>query len=187
MRVWKNSYSFLFVILLSSLVWRESEANDTWVSVQSLKWLPEKEIRLLQVELDFKLSTEAIKALHSGITLYWEIEVTFLEPRIWLRETKVFFQEQRYSLRYDTLFNHYRVKNESSNHLERFSSLVDALEFLQLRQYQKKVQSLEVIYSCLIAEIRIRFDIESLPIPLRPVAYFSSEWDLSAYKRLECD
>jgi len=188
MRVWKNKYSFLIIFtLLSFTVFREGKASESWVSVQSLNWLEREDVRVLQLALDIKLSVEAIEAVHSGITLYWDISVKFSEPSVFMTGAVVFLQVERYSLRYDTLFNHYRVQNETKANLQVFSSLEDALYSLQMRQYQQPLVAFSMISSCVDAEIDLHFDIESLPIPLRPTAYFSSAWDLSTNKSLVCD
>jgi len=189
MRVYRNAYKINIIVLLFGLLFTQiSNAADNWLSVKTVSWDIENSILRLQTKLHFTLSPDAHEALRSGIVLYWDSEVTVSEVRffsLWNRSIAKYYE--RYSLSYNTLFNDYRVKNDAIAGYRRFSSLVDAFDYLASLHYELTLLPDSYDAKCIVVDFNIRFDKESLPIPLRPIAYFSANWNLSTNARVKCE
>jgi hypothetical protein len=160
------------------------------------KFVQIKQVQLVQVdnkvtfhtELDFTLSASARDALHSGITLYWDVELVLWQKccaGLW--RNILYDRSYRFSLSYYTLVNNYRVRDEQKNTFRRFANLQDALASM------RGLDSGEIFLEtydperCLVGDFRFAFDKEALPGPLRPFAYFDKQWDLSVQERLPCE
>jgi hypothetical protein len=76
----------------------------------------------------------------------------------------------------------YRVKNESSGEVYNFSTLAAALDLMST------IRDFPVISSGFInldknqyhTAVRVLFDRNALPLPLRPIAYLNPQWYLSS-------
>jgi hypothetical protein len=189
MRAYKKNLKLGFIfILLGFFFLPVNYTKNKWVHVKSMYWHKDTKKNDLFAELDFRLSPTAHEALRSGIVLYWDVSVLvsmthfvafFSEP--------IYSRSDRYSLHYNTLFNDYRVRNEKDMSLRRFSSLFAAIDYLALIKYESVILSSVKESGCVVADLNILFDREALPIPLRPIAYFDRNWDLSTYVRLGCE
>ncbi|MDC9729634.1 MAG: DUF4390 domain-containing protein [Methyloprofundus sp.] len=189
MRVCRSKSScFLLRCLLLVCYLPLVSANNQWLEVSDILWSSEAEKQQFFAQLEFRLSPTAKDALLSGIVLYWEIKVSASEASfLAFFNQQVYSRVERLSLRYNTLFNDYRVRNEVDMSFRRFSSLADAIEYLSVIQYSSDTVFLTKDRACITTDLKVLFDIEALPIPLRPIAYFDSGWDLSAYASIECE
>jgi len=189
MRAYRSAYKTSFIALLFSLLFTQmSHASDNWLGVKAMNWTIESNTLRLQTKLHFTLSPDARDALRSGIVLYWDSEVTVSETQffsLWNRAIAKY--SERYSLSYNTLFNDYRVNNDVTSDYRRFSSLVDAFDYLENLQYELALLPGSYNAKCVVVDFNMHFDKESLPIPLRPIAYFSANWSLSTNARLKCE
>lgn len=165
-----------------------SYAGGSFVKIEQAKLTYTEESANLDVDLDFRLSLSAQEALHSGIALYWDVSIE-LRQKKWagLWHKTLFSQSSRYSLNYYTLLNNYRLKDELKQEFQRFSNLSEALTYMRHIEYKNMPMKGYRSEQCVISVLNITFDIEMLPAPLRPVAYFDKQWDLSANERQWCD
>ena len=79
------------------------------------------------------------------------------------------------------LTGRYRIwslDDNSARNYHSFEEMVDALG--RLRSIPVISQDRLPSGACCIARIRARLDIEALPSPLRPLAYFSTQWRLNS-------
>lgn len=182
----KTLVSGVLIILLS---WGHTGyAGDSFVKIKQAKLVYTKSKAKLIAELDFKLSSTAREALHSGIPLYWDVSIALKQkqwPGLWNKT--LFAQSNRYSLTYYTLLNNYRLKDEKAQVFRRFSSLSEALIYMRHIVYADMVMQAYNEEECVIGVLNVTFDKEMLPVPLRPIAYFDKQWDLSANERQWCD
>ena len=79
------------------------------------------------------------------------------------------------------MLNSYSVTNTTTQVQRKYASLAEALDELS------RIRDLKVIPVSAVsknqhyeAEIKLKFNKEQLPPPLRLVAYFNSDWDLSS-------
>lgn len=189
MRVCKKHKSLLLslLVLLSGLSWPVG-ANDRFVKIKQAQLTLHENKAQLHADVLFQLSRSAEDALHSGIALYWDVSVELKQVR-WggLWQNVLFSQSRRYRLAYFTLLNNYRVKYEQNDQDRRFFNLQEALAYMGLIAYDDIPITEYDPRLCIVGVLNVSFDKEMLPAPLRPLAYFDREWDLSAAERLWCE
>jgi len=171
-----NFFKYILVILyLFSIT--DAFAN---FSVLDAKTYLSDDVYYVDADIDYTLSEEAIKALHSGVKLTLRLTID-IEKDGWL-DWRITRLKQRYTLHYSTLSEQYTVKYLNLEGVEKiFPNLESALKTLGT------VRKLPLIDKSLVKSdetywVRLRnyLDIEALPTALRLVAYFSGEWRLSA-------
>ncbi|RLA23661.1 MAG: hypothetical protein DRQ62_05995 [Gammaproteobacteria bacterium] len=189
MRDYRNSKALLFCCFIAMLsVGQICYAGGKFVKIEQAQLDLVGDKALLDVKLTFQLSPSAEEALHSGIALYWDVAI-ILKQKLWrgLWYKTLFARTYRYSLSYYTLLNNYRVQDEYKKSFRRFSTLHEALVFMQHIRTEGMVLDGYDRNQCIISVLNISFDKEMLPAPLRPVAYFDKQWDLSSKERLWCE
>lgn len=133
-----------------------------------------------EATIDFDLSEEALEALDNGVPLTFVVEAEVRREDAWWWERALVSHELRYELRFHPLAGLYAVIDLDTGIQERFATREAAMEKLG------ELHSLEIIPSSRLADgvdytlsLRAYLDIESLPLPLRPLAYISPGWYLS--------
>jgi hypothetical protein len=136
---------------------------------------------LLSAEIQYRLSPKAIDALKNGIPLFWAVKIQIWRQRDFGWKETVVEKNLRFKIQYQALLNIYRVRNEDNGEGGSFSTLASALDALSTIRYipilNKSALTSGERY---IAGIRVVFDREMLPLPLRPFAYLNSQWYLSS-------
>ncbi len=137
---------------------------------------------LMSAQLDIRLSTGAMDALENGIPLVIEFQIQVLEAHVWLWDAVI--EETRYArqISYHALSRTYVVRDIDSGRQQNFRSMDDAL------QMAGSLQELPVLDRRMLDDhknnylMRLRgsLDIESLPTPVRLLAYVSSAWDMDS-------
>ena len=179
-------YCLLLVLVLS--LGHVSYAGDRFVKIKQAKLKLTKNEAKLIADLDFQLSSTAQEALHSGIALYWDVSIVLKQKQwagLWYKTLLV--ESNRYSLAYYTLLNNYRLRDEQEQVFRRFSSLSEALIYMRHIVYVDMPIKTYNAEQCVTGVLNVTFVKEMLPAPLRPIAYFDKQWDLSANERQWCD
>lgn len=161
-------------------------ASGEFVKIKQAQFSVSDAKASLNVKLDFHLSPSAEEALYSGIALYWDVAVVFRQQYGFWYKT-LFTHTYRYSLTYYTLLNNFRVKDEQQQAFRRFYSLAEALNYMQHFQTEEMPLSDHDKNQCVMTRLKVSFDREMLPAPLRPIAYFDKQWDLSSDERQWCE
>lgn len=135
----------------------------------------------LSAEIQYRLSPKARDALKNGIPLFWAVNIRIKRQLdFWWNET-IAEKNLRFKIQYQALLNVYRVRNEDSGEGGSFSSLASALDALSTIRYVPIVsKSALASGEQYIASMRVVFDREMLPLPLRPFAYITPQWYLSS-------
>lgn len=136
---------------------------------------------VLSADLDYRLSPKAMEALHSGVPLLWTICVKLKVADGWLWDKSVVEIGIRYRLQYHALLNMYRVGNESDATTRNFSTLPAALAAMSTLRNLRLVNK-DVVQPAQRAriELKVHFDKDRLPLPLRLSAYLNRQWYLSS-------
>ena len=135
----------------------------------------------LSAQIDYQLSEKALEALTNGVPLTLEVRV--LVEKVWHRfwEQRPLEKRLRYQIRYHALTGLYRVvdlQNGEETHFVTREAALNALgELSNLLLLERSVLTPEVAYH---VRLRADLDIESLPLPLRPLAYLGRGWKLSS-------
>ena len=136
---------------------------------------------VLSADIEFQLSDKAKDALQNGVPLFWSIQIRLLQHREVLWNKTVVVAAIRYRLQYHALLNMYRVRNEDNGEIYNFSTLSAALNLMSAVHAFPVIKQSELPpdkhYLC---AVKVLFDRDVLPLPLRPIAYIDPQWYLSS-------
>jgi len=170
---------FVFSFFCSTNLFAADEPRG--FSIQSLETLMRDRVYLLNANITYNFSKEAIEALEHGVPLLILVDIEILTPRWWWKDKTIADLEQGYLLLYHALSESYVVHNLNSGTQNNFVTLQQALRFL------RHIKELPVLDANLLdskksyyLRVRTHLDIESLPAPMRPLAYISSDWQLAS-------
>jgi Domain of unknown function (DUF4390) len=136
---------------------------------------------VLNADIDYQLSEKVIEALNNGVSLYWTYRFKIMEHRSYLWDRAVMEKAFRYRIQYHALLKMYRVRNENSGAVDNFSTLQAALDLLStLRDYRLIEKAKIDDQKEYVAGIKVNFERDALPLPLRPMAYLNPDWYLSS-------
>lgn len=135
----------------------------------------------LDAVFNIRLSGGAREALDNGVPLVLDLQVQALEKQPWLWDAVVAEQKRRRQLQYHALSRTYLVKDLSTGFQRSFRYLEEALqdagvlEDVSVLDYQAMKDGRQYA-----VRLRGGLDIESLPTPVRLLAYVSSAWDMDS-------
>ncbi len=139
------------------------------------------DIYVLSADIVYRLSDKAKEALQSGVPLFWDIQVRLLQHRDVLWNKMLVDTAIRYRIQYHALLNMYRVRNEVDGEVYNFSTLPAALDLMSTISDFPLIEETELASeNQYLGALRVSFDREALPLPLRPVAYIDPQWYLSS-------
>jgi hypothetical protein len=135
----------------------------------------------LNAVIDYRLSTEALDALHSGVPLGFRLDIEIIDPRRWWFDNEGATLQQAYQLEYHALSERYLVLNSNSGEQESFASLRAALEYLG------RIDRLPLIDTAVLDDdrgyyvrLRASLDQEQFPGPLRLLAFWRRDWSIAS-------
>jgi len=135
----------------------------------------------LDANLDLKFSDDALEALRSGVPLIVLVNIEVQKDRNWWWDKTIAELEQGYLLLYHALSEKYIIHNLNSGAQQNFISLNAALHSLSnIREFPLIDKNLLEEGDDYYVRLRTYLDIESLPAPMRPIAYISSQWQLES-------
>ena len=136
---------------------------------------------LLDAKLHYKLPEVPLEALQNGVTLTFVLTIIVERERWYMWDEQIAVLKQRYQLKYHAFSKQYVLTYLNTGIQTTFSTLEAIL--IQLGQLEdfplldKHLVSENEVYW---VHLQTYLDIESLPVPLRPIAYLSSQWRLSS-------
>ena len=129
----------------------------------------------------FAFSDDNLEAMRNGVALTVIVEIEVLRERErWWNEILA-AREVRYRVETNVLTGRYLIRGldgHDARDYHSFEEMVDALGHLHSVPVIAR-DRLPAGAHCL-ARVRARLDIEALPSPLRPLAYFSPRWRLNS-------
>ena len=143
-------------------------------------------VYLLDADISFVFSEDALEAIDNGVPISIIVEMQVLRERefIWDNlwwDKEITHLEARLRIETRPLSNTYLVRNLNSGETQVFGS------FSELVVGLGKIRNFPLIDEYLISadsrnylRLRALLDIESLPSPMRPLAYLSSLWRLES-------
>ncbi|MEZ5541240.1 MAG: DUF4390 domain-containing protein [Pseudomonadota bacterium] len=140
-------------------------------------WLSGAEL-LLDAQVLIGLNRGPREALENGVPLTFELQVQLVRKHVWLWDSVVVEHVRVRRLEYHALSRSFLVRDMNTGRQGNFSRLEDALQAAgtidRLQLYSKPLDTNGGY------EVRLRgsLDIESLPTPVRLLAYVSSDWDM---------
>jgi hypothetical protein len=138
-------------------------------------------VHVLDARLQLILSSEALRALSSGVALRIELQLEVIRVRRFYFDDDAAELTVRYELEYRPLSQRYIVRNLNSGDQDSFATLYSALNTLG------RVQGLPVIDDALLEtgktfRIRIRamLSTRQYPAPLRLLFFWRDQWQLQS-------
>jgi hypothetical protein len=137
-------------------------------------------VYFVSASIAYRLSAEAMDALHAGVPLGIRLDVEIIHPRRWWFDNDSAALLQLYQLEFHALSERYIVVNVNSGDQASFGSLGAALEYLG------RVERLPLIDAALIEDgrydVRMRalLDEEQFPGPLRLLAFWRRDWSIAS-------
>ena len=170
-------------VLVSLLLFSTSlyaEPNDGFI-IKNAELNPGETEYMLNADIQFHFSKEALRALEHGIAIQIDIEMQAKQARKWLWDKKIRKKILSQRLEHQPLSGQYLVTNLNTGIKRLFNSFHHALEYMgSIINYPfLEVAALEQ-GKTYIALVRASLNTESLPVPLRLSAYVSSDWQLSS-------
>ena len=139
------------------------------------------DVHTLDARLQLVLSSEALAALESGVTLIIELQLQVIRSRRFFLDGVDAELTVRYELEYSPVTQRYIVRNINSGDQDSFATLYSALNSLG------RVQGLPVIDDALLAvdaEYRVRLramlNTERYPAALRVLFFWRGQWQLQS-------
>lgn len=181
MRCLANAKLIFFLCLFGWLIAVSADADTLAVTVKKAELRLQGGSYLLSAEIAYQLSAKAMEALHNGIPLFWDVQLKIQQEREYLWNKTVTEKELRFRIQYHALLNMYRIRNENSGEVYNFSTLSAALDLMSSIRGVPALNKAEIDpEKHYLAGIKVKFDHESLPLPLRPLAYLNPQWYLSS-------
>ena len=169
----------LLCLFLGSLLPKQSFAEG--FNVLSAETNLNKNVFHLNAKIELNFSDDALEALRSGVPLIILVNIEVLKDRNWWWDKTVAELEQGYLLLYHALSEKYIIHNLNSGAQKNYTSLNTALHSLSnIHEFPLIDKNLLEEGDEYYARIRTYLDIESLPAPMRPIAYISSQWQLES-------
>jgi hypothetical protein len=171
----------LIAALLLSLSTLAAPAGAAEFEIPELSTRLEKGSYIMSARIDYHFSDRVLEALENGVPLTLDVFVELRNEDAWWWRSDLLDIRLRYQLRYLPLPSVYQVIDLQTGIQQNFVTLESALDALgNLPTYplltQKKLTRGERYRLSVKAEL----DIESLPLPLRPLAYLTPSWNLSS-------
>ncbi len=166
------------VLFFSTLI----HAQEQPFTVHSAHIYLDNKVYLVNADIHYSLTQPVLDALRNSVPLTIELRIELIKNREWpwWGET-IAVIKQRYRLRYFALAQHYVLSNLNMGTESSYQTLEAALEALgRLKELPLLDQNLLPADGEYVARMRVALDIESLPAPLRLLAYLSSRWRLTS-------
>ncbi len=176
LKTWAARFPFLVSLLLLSL---PSHSEEFLVTDLSAKLVDDT--YLMNAEIEYPFSEDVLEALRNGVPITLEMHVQIRREGAWVWTKDLLDFRSRYQIRYHALASVYQVLDLQSGSQQNFATQRSALDALGSIVDLPLVSraNLEPGETYILA-VRTKLDIESLPLPLRPVAYVTPSWRLNS-------
>ena len=152
----------------------------TGFNVKNISAHTKDNVVYLGANIDYSFSEVVLEAIRNGIPISILLQIRLIEKRTLLWDKTLVDINNHYQLQYHALTRQYLLKNISAGTQQNFITLQLTLSSLgtisDLPLVNSEYLSTDRHY---YVHISPYIDIESLPSPLRPVAYITPEWQFS--------
>ena len=169
------------ILVLGTGFAQENVEREGYFEVRSASTQSIAGVHALDARLQLVLSSEALAALESGVTLTIEMQLQVIRVKRFLLDSVDAELAIRYELEYRPLSQRYIVKNLNSGDQDSFATLYSALNSLG------RVQGLPVIDDALLLpdrdyrmRLRAMLNTQQYPAPLRLLFFWRGQWQLQS-------
>jgi hypothetical protein len=174
-------FALLATLLIGSGLAQESIDREGYFEVRSASTTNIDGVHTLDARLQLVLSSEALAALASGVTVTIELQLQAIRVRRFYVDDVEAELAVRYELEYRPLSQRYIVKNLNSSDQDSFATLYSALNSLG------RVQGLPIIDDALLSperpyrlRLRAMLNMQQYPAPLRLLFFWRGQWQLQS-------
>jgi Domain of unknown function (DUF4390) len=175
------AFAVIAVLVLGTGLAQDSVDREGYFEVRSASTQPVDGVHTLDARLQLVLSSEALAALESGVTLTIEMQMQVIRVKRFLVDTVEAELAVRHELEFRPLSQRYIVKNLNSGDQDSFATLYSALNSLG------RVQGLPVIDDALLLpdrtyrlRLRAMLNTQQYPAPLRLLFFWRGQWQLQS-------
>ena len=168
-------------LLLGSALAQDDEDRAGYFEVRTVESKLTEGVHSIDARLQLVLSSEALRALSSGITLTIELQMEVIRVRRWYIDNLEAELATRFELEYRALSQRYIVRNLNSGDQDSFATLYSALNNLG------RVQSLPVIDDAVLeagsgyrVRLRALLQTKQYSAPLRVLFFWRDQWQLES-------
>ena len=189
MRCWKKSErtsgkSLLFSLLIAFLLMQPQSvlAETAGIQINDVSGTMLENTYMINADIDYHFSPETRKALIHGVPLQFDTRIRVKKQRRWFWDRTMESVVFKYRLQYHPLTGYYLVTNMNNGERQQFQDLPGVLGYLgKLKNYPLiSRDAFGAAAGEYYGQISVALDIQSLPAPLRPLAYLSTQWHLSS-------
>lgn len=169
------------VLLVGAAAAQGPVEREGYFEVRSASTRLNNGVHLLDARLQLVLSSEALKALNSGVPLTIELQLQMIRSRRFYLDSVDAELAVRFELEYRPLSQRYIVRNLNSGDQDSFATLYSALNNLG------RIQGLPVIDESLLisrrdyrVRLRALLATEQYSAPLRLLFFWRDEWQLKS-------
>ncbi len=169
------------MLALGTVLAQDNLEREGYFEVRSASTEVIDGVHTLDARLQLVLSSEALRALESGVTLTIELQLQVIRVRGLLPDDVEAELAVRYELEYSPVSQRYIVRNLNAGDQDSFATLYSALNSLG------RVQGLPVIDDAVLdpdADYRIRtramLNMQQYPAALRILFFWRGEWQLES-------
>lgn len=173
--------TLLALLVLGTGVAQEDIEREGYFEVRSASTELINGVHTLDARLQLVLSSEALAALESGVTLTIEMQLQVIRVKKYLIDSVDAELVVRYELEYRPLSQRYIVRNLNSGNQDTFATLYSALNSLG------RVQGLPVIDDALLLpdrpyrlRLRAMLNTQQYPATLRLLFFWRGQWQLQS-------
>ncbi len=182
MRPMRHPFAFwVLLVLWASTTAPLAVAEFTVTTVQTRD---EGVILVMDADIGYGFSAEALEALDNGVPLTLEVHIRLRGTDDWVWDRSLLDQRLRYLIRYKPLSERYLVSplpgggGIGSDYVTRDAAIaalgrIDGLQLVSMERLREAGGAFKLW-------VKAFLDIEELPLPLRPMAYLFSAWKLSS-------
>ena len=135
----------------------------------------------LDADLEVRLDDRVIEALRNSIALNLLVEAELVAPREWLWDRRLLAGHRALRLEYHALSRTWMVTDLTARETHTFSNLAGAVESLsRIRAWRLGASEALGGESRVLGKLRVRLDVNKLPLPLRVPALVREDWDLGS-------
>ena len=174
-------FALLATLVLGTGVAQDDIEREGYFEVRSASTEVVDGVHALDARLQLVLSSEALAALESGVTLTIELQLQVIRERRFIPDDVEAELAVRYELEYSPVSQRYIVRNLNSGDQDSFATLYSALNSLG------RVQGLPIIDEAVLStdssyrvRLRAMLNTERYPAALRILFFWRGQWQLQS-------
>lgn len=168
-------------VVLSALLCVSPARAAEQVQIHDVRTLLVEGVYRLGARVEFHFNDTIRDALQNGVPLVLQMQIEVVHERDWLWPETIAQLKKRFLLKYHALSQRYLVRDYSTGVLRSFRFLGQALDSIgslyDLPLLDANLLKPEGRYN---VRMRAGLDIESLPTPIRLMAYVGSDWRIAS-------